>query len=38
VVIFGLFVATAMLLVIWRHRYNQTRGDSLHLVGLDKPH
>jgi len=38
VVIFGLFVASAMLLVIWRHRYNQSRGDSLHLVGLDKPH
>jgi len=38
VVIFGLFVAGAMLLVIWRHRHNQTRGDSLHLVGLDKTH
>ncbi len=38
VVIFGLFVASAMLVVIWRHRYNQSRGDSLHLVGVDKPH
>ena len=38
VVIFGVFVASTMLLVIWRHRYNQTRGDSLHLVGVDKPH
>jgi len=38
VVIFGVFVASAMLLVIWRHRYNQTRGDSLHLVGLDQSH
>src|SRR6266542_5525473 len=24
----------SMLVVIWRHRYNQSRGDSLHLIGM----
>ena len=38
IVIFGLFVSGSMLLVMWRHRYNQSRGDSLHLIGVDKPH
>ena len=32
VVLFGLFVAGTMLLVIWRHRHNQARADSLHLI------
>jgi hypothetical protein len=32
-----LFVAASMLLVAWRHRSNQARGDSLHLIGVDKP-
>jgi len=32
VVIFGLFVASAMLLVIWRHRLNQKQSDSIHLI------
>ncbi len=32
VVIFGLFVAGAMLLVIWRHRQNQKQSDSLRLI------
>jgi len=36
IVVFGLFVTTAMVLVIWRHRVNQRRGDSLHLIGLEK--
>jgi MFS family permease len=36
IVVFGLFVTSAMVLVIWRHRVNQTRGDSLHLIGLEK--
>jgi MFS family permease len=36
IVVFGLFVTSAMVLVIWRHRVNQARGDSLHLVGLEK--
>jgi MFS family permease len=38
IVMFGLFVSGSMLLVMWRHRYNQARGDSLHLIGVDKPH
>jgi MFS family permease len=36
IVVFGLFVTSAMVLVIWRHRVNQARGDSLHLIGLEK--
>src|SRR6266436_5974095 len=34
IVAFGTFVALSMLAVIWRHRYNQSRGDSLHLIGM----
>src|SRR6266496_3127616 len=34
IVVFGAFVAASMLAVIWRHRYNQSRGDSLHLIGM----
>ena len=37
VVIFGVFVSSSMLLVIWRHRHNQARGDSMHLVS-EKSH
>jgi len=37
IVIFGFFVSGSMLLVMWRHRRNQSRGDSLHLIGADKP-
>jgi hypothetical protein len=33
-VMFGAFVALSMLAVIQRHRYNQSRGDSLHLIGM----
>ena len=36
IVLFGLFVTTTMIAVIWRHRFNQSRGDSLHLIGLEK--
>ena len=36
IVLFGTFVSCAMLLVILRHRYNQRRGDSLHLIGMEK--
>src|SRR5690348_314847 len=38
IVLFGVFVSGIMLLIIWRHRQNQTRGDSLHLIGLDRTH
>jgi MFS transporter, LPLT family, lysophospholipid transporter len=37
IVMFGFFVSGSMLLVMWRHRRNQARGDSLHLIGVDKP-
>jgi MFS transporter, LPLT family, lysophospholipid transporter len=37
IVIFGAFVVVTMLAVIQRHRYNQRRGDSLHLIGMEKP-
>jgi len=38
IVIFGAFVVLTMLAVMLRHRYNQSRGDSLHLIGMEKPH
>src|SRR2546423_1684908 len=34
IVAFGSFVVLAMLGVMLRHRYNQSRGDSLHLIGM----
>jgi MFS family permease len=34
IVAFGTFVVVAMLGVILRHRYNQRRSDSLHLIGM----
>ena len=37
IVMFGLFVSGTMALVMLRHRLNQARGDSLHLIGMDKP-
>ena len=37
IVMFGLVVGGSMLLVMWRHRSNQARGDSLHLIGIEKP-
>ncbi len=36
VIVFGLFVSGAMVLVMLRHRSNQARGDSLHLIGIDR--
>ena len=38
VVLFGLFMSSAMLLVMWRHQYNQSKGDSLHLIAEDGEH
>ena len=35
VVLFGLCMSGAMLLVMWRHQYNQSKGDSLHLIADD---
>ena len=34
IVAFGAFVVSTMFAVIWRHHYNQSRGDSLHLIGM----
>jgi len=34
IVAFGTFVVLAMGAVILRHRYNQSRSDSLHLIGM----
>ena len=32
IVLFGLFMSGAMLLVVWRFMYNQSKGDSLRLI------
>ena len=32
IVMFGVFMSAAMLLVLWRHIYNQSKGDSLRLI------
>jgi MFS family permease len=37
IALFGLFVSGSMLLVRQRHLRNQRQGDSLHLIGMDKP-
>ena len=37
IVMFGVFVSSTMALVMVLHRRNQVRGDSLHLIGIDKP-
>ena len=36
IVVFGTFVALTMLAVMRRHRRNQSKGDSLHLIGMEK--
>ncbi|MEO8346260.1 MAG: lysophospholipid transporter LplT [Betaproteobacteria bacterium] len=35
VVLFGVCISGAMLLVMWRHQYNQSKGDSLRLIADD---
>lgn len=37
-IVFGVFVAVSMCLVIIKHRRNQSRCDSLHLIGEEKRH
>jgi len=37
IVLFGLFVSGSMVLVRRRHLHNQREGDSLHMIGMDKP-
>jgi len=36
IVLFGLFVAGTMVLVMWRHRLNLANGDVLHLVASER--
>jgi MFS family permease len=36
IVLFGTFVSGSMVLVRKRHLYNQSQGDSLHLIGMEK--
>ena len=41
IVLFGVFMSFAMLLVLWRHIFNQSKTDSLRLIadeGDHKPH
>ena len=37
ILMFGFFVSGIMALVMLRHRLNQAKSDSLHLIGMDKP-
>jgi LPLT family lysophospholipid transporter-like MFS transporter len=36
IIAFGIFVSATMMLVIRRHRRNQRRADSLHLIGVER--
>jgi hypothetical protein len=36
IVLFGLFVAGTMALVMWRHRINLAAGDLTHLIAADR--
>jgi len=36
IVLFGLFVASTMLLVMWRHRHNVASGDLRHLIAVER--
>src|SRR5438105_10941484 len=36
IVLFGLFVAGMMLLVMWRHRINLATGDLMHLIATER--
>jgi len=36
IVLFGVFVCLTMMMVIKLHKYNQSREDSLHLIGIEK--
>jgi len=38
ILMFAVFVSGTMGLVMVRHRMNQSRGDSLHLIGMSKGH
>jgi hypothetical protein len=34
IIAFGTFVVVTMFAVILRHRYNQAKGDTMHLIGM----
>ena len=36
IITYGTFVSSTMLVVILWHRHNQRKGDSLHLIGMEK--
>jgi hypothetical protein len=36
ILLFGLFVAGTMALVMWRHRVNLAAGDLMHLIAADR--
>ena len=36
IIIFGGFVSLTMIAVIQRHKYNQSKSNNLHLIGMDK--
>jgi hypothetical protein len=36
ILLFGTFISGSMVMVIRRHNANQAKGDSLHLIGLEK--
>ena len=36
ILLFGLFVAGTMALVMWRHRVNLAGGDLMHLIAADR--
>jgi hypothetical protein len=36
ILLFGLFVAGTMALVMWRHRVNLTGGDLMRLIAADR--
>ena len=38
IVLFGVFLSSATFMVIRLHKRNQRQADSLHLIGMDKPH
>ena len=38
IVLFGVFMSAAMLLVLWRHMYNQTQVDSMRLIADESDH
>jgi hypothetical protein len=38
IILFGVFMSAAMLLVLWRHMYNQSKSDSMRLIADESDH